>query len=187
MIFYLNRDSNHWNELFVTWLLIDARLFDYYCGNNWHNSYLLFSRSLSLCLSLSRLYSIDYSLTFFLLLLDDTLDLMTVQRLVARANIYYIIMVVVVVVVVEVVGPRRLYLPRVVLPSNKLVSKWRRRRPAVEAAAAVGGLLLVVVVQRIKSRLWEIDNYTAWKKNIWDTLNKENCTRYLPICTVYTE
>jgi len=91
---------------------------------------------------------------------------MTVQRLVARANIYYIIMVVVVVVVVEVVGPRRLYLPRVVLPSNKLVSKWRRRRPAVEAAAAVGDLLLVVVVQRIKSRLWEIDNYTAWKKKI---------------------
>jgi len=137
MIFYLNRDSNHWNELFVTWLLIDARLFDYYCGNNWHNSYLLFSRSLSLCLSLSRLYSIDYSLTFFLLLLDDTLDLMTVQRLVARASIYYIIMVVFVVVVVEIVGPRRLYLPRVVLPSNKLVSKWRRRRPAVEAAAAM--------------------------------------------------
>jgi len=61
---------------------------------------------------------------------------MTVQRLVARANIYYIIMVVFV-VVVEVVGPRRLYLPRVVLPSNKLVSKWRRRRPAVEAAAAM--------------------------------------------------
>jgi len=27
-----------------------------------------------------------------------------------------------------------------------------------------GGLPLVVVVQRIKSRLWEIDNYTAWKK-----------------------
>merc|ERR1712178_632378 len=106
---------------------------------------------------------VDYSLKVFLLLLDDTLDLMTVQRLVTRASIYNIIMVVFV-VVVEIVGPRRLYLPRVVLPSNKLVSKWRRRRPAVEAAAAMGGLLLVVVVQRIKSRLWEIDNYTAWKK-----------------------
>jgi len=69
----------------LTWHLIDARLFDYYCGNNWHNSYLLFSRSLSLCLSLYWLYSIDYSQRFHLLL-DDTLDPMTVQRLVARKN-----------------------------------------------------------------------------------------------------
>jgi len=69
----------------LTWHLIDARLFDYYCGNNWHNSYLLFSRSLSLCPSLYWLYSIDYSQRFHLLL-DDTLDPMTVQRLVARKN-----------------------------------------------------------------------------------------------------
>merc|ERR1712198_775699 len=92
--------------------------------------------TLVISLSVSRLYSIDYSLNVFLLLLDDTLDLMTVQRLVARASICYIIMVVFV-VVVEIVGPRRLYLPRVVLPSNKLVSKWRRRRPAVEAESAM--------------------------------------------------
>merc|ERR1712002_539811 len=48
-------------------------------GNTW----VLFSRSLSLCLSLYWLYSIDYSQRFHLLL-DDTLDPMTVQRLVAR-------------------------------------------------------------------------------------------------------
>merc|ERR1711872_341449 len=87
--------------------------------------------------------AIDYSLNVFLLLLDDTLDLMTVQRLVARASIYYIIMVVFV-VVVEIVGPRRLYLPRVVLPSNKLVSKWRRRRPAVEAESAMAASRLLL-------------------------------------------